>query len=99
MKLQDRERVDGTSVTIGRRVYYQDSQTEVSRCYAAEYRDIDGKQVCRNLGTRSRAEARRKAVEIQQELELRNRAQVLVTDRAVIDNFAYFLRVTKGETQ
>jgi nicotinamide riboside kinase len=35
--------------------------------------------------------------QIQQELELRHRAQVLVTDRAVIDNFAYFLRVTDGK--
>ncbi len=35
--------------------------------------------------------------QISQELELRNRADVLVTDRAVVDNFAYFLRVTKGE--
>jgi len=35
--------------------------------------------------------------QIQQELELRNRADVLVTDRAVIDNFAYFLRATGGE--
>ena len=35
--------------------------------------------------------------QIQQELELRNRADVVVTDRAVIDNFAYFLRVTGGE--
>ena len=35
--------------------------------------------------------------QIQQELELRNRAEVLVTDRAVIDNFAYFLRVTGGQ--
>jgi nicotinamide riboside kinase len=35
--------------------------------------------------------------QIQQELELRNRADVLVTDRAVLDNFAYFLRVTGGE--
>jgi nicotinamide riboside kinase len=34
--------------------------------------------------------------QIQQELELRNRAEVLVTDRAVLDNFAYFLRVTGG---
>jgi nicotinamide riboside kinase len=34
--------------------------------------------------------------QIQQELELRNRAEVLVTDRAVVDNFAYFLRVTDG---
>lgn len=35
--------------------------------------------------------------QIQQELELRNRADVLVTDRAVIDNYAYFLRATAGE--
>ncbi len=35
--------------------------------------------------------------QVQQELELRNRADVLITDRAVIDNFAYFLRVTGGE--
>jgi nicotinamide riboside kinase len=35
--------------------------------------------------------------QIQQELELRSRADVLVTDRAVIDNFAYYLRVTEGE--
>ncbi len=35
--------------------------------------------------------------QIRQELELRMRADVLVLDRAVIDNFAYFLRVTKGE--
>ncbi|MEA2001627.1 MAG: AAA family ATPase [Actinomycetota bacterium] len=34
--------------------------------------------------------------QIQQELELRSRAEVLVTDRAVIDNFAYFLRATGG---
>jgi len=35
--------------------------------------------------------------QVQQELELRNRADVLVTDRAIVDNFAYFLRVTGGE--
>ena len=35
--------------------------------------------------------------QIQQELELRRSADVLVTDRAVIDNFAYFLRTTGGE--
>jgi nicotinamide riboside kinase len=35
--------------------------------------------------------------QIQQELELRNRAEVLVTDRSVIDNFAYYLRTTRGE--
>jgi nicotinamide riboside kinase len=35
--------------------------------------------------------------QIQQELELRSRTDVLVTDRAVVDNFAYFLRATGGE--
>ncbi len=35
--------------------------------------------------------------QVQQELELRNRAEVLVTDRAIVDNFAYFLRVTGGK--
>jgi nicotinamide riboside kinase len=35
--------------------------------------------------------------QIQQELELRNRADVIVTDRAVIDNLAYYLRATGGE--
>jgi nicotinamide riboside kinase len=32
--------------------------------------------------------------QVQQELELRGRADVIVTDRAVVDNFAYYLRVT-----
>ena len=32
--------------------------------------------------------------QVQQELELRGRADVVVTDRAVVDNFAYYLRVT-----
>ena len=34
--------------------------------------------------------------QVQQELELRSRAEVLITDRAVVDNFAYFLRATGG---
>lgn len=34
--------------------------------------------------------------QISQELELRSRAEVLVTDRAVVDNYAYFLRTTGG---
>lgn len=34
--------------------------------------------------------------QVQQELELTPRAEVLVTDRSVVDNFAYFLRVTDG---
>lgn len=35
--------------------------------------------------------------QIREELELRTRAEVLVLDRALVDNFAYFLRVTKGQ--
>jgi nicotinamide riboside kinase len=35
--------------------------------------------------------------QIRQELELRSHAEVLVTDRAVVDNYAYYLRVTGGE--
>jgi nicotinamide riboside kinase len=35
--------------------------------------------------------------QVQQELELAHRADVLVTDRSVVDNFAYYLRVTGGE--
>ena len=35
--------------------------------------------------------------QIRQELELRTQADVLVLDRAVIDNFAYFMRATGGE--
>jgi nicotinamide riboside kinase len=35
--------------------------------------------------------------QVQQELELAHRADVLVTDRSVVDNFAYYLRVTDGE--
>ena len=34
--------------------------------------------------------------QIQQELELRGKAEVVVTDRSVVDNFAYYLRVTNG---
>jgi len=69
MKLEDRERVDGTRVTIGRRVSYRKGEKRVSKRYAAEYRDIDGAQQFRSLGTTSRALARRKAIEIQQEIE------------------------------
>ena len=35
--------------------------------------------------------------QIQKELELAKRAEVLVTERSVVDKFAYYLRVTGGE--
>ena len=64
MKLVNRERVEGTTVTIGRRVHYRKKGRVLSRCYAAEYRDETGQQATESLDTRSRLEARRKAVEI-----------------------------------
>ncbi len=64
MKLMNRERVDGTPVTIGQRVCYRNGRKQASKRYSAEYRDATGKQVCEGLGTRSRLEARRMAVEI-----------------------------------
>jgi len=50
----------------------------------------------RNEGATPEAQLWTLTAQIQQELELRRSAQVLVLDRAVIDNFAYMLRVTKG---
>ena len=50
-----------------------------------------------NEGATAEAQLWVLTAQIQQELELRGRASVLVTDRAVIDNFAYFLRATGGE--
>ncbi len=35
--------------------------------------------------------------QVQEELQLAGRADILVTDRSVVDNFAYYLRVTAGE--
>jgi len=69
MKLIDRERVDGTRVTIGRRVRYSGGRQRILRTYAAEYRAEDGRQVCENLETSNRAQARRRAIEVQQRLE------------------------------
>ncbi len=69
MKLIERERVDGTQVTIGQRVTYVGGVQKAGRRYAAEYRDADGKQVTEGLGTTNKAQARRMAIEIQQRLD------------------------------
>jgi integrase len=70
MKLVERERVDGTQVTIGKRVHCRKGERAVSRRYAAEYVDANGKQTGESLGTSNRAQARRKAIEIQQRLDV-----------------------------
>ncbi len=50
-----------------------------------------------NEGATSEAQLWVLMAQVQQELELVKRADVLVTDRSVVDNFAYYLRVTGGE--
>lgn len=69
MKLFERERVDGTRVTIGRRAHYDHGRHRISRRYTAEYRNADGEQVSETLRTTNKAQARRLAVEIQQRLD------------------------------
>ena len=69
MKLEERERIEGTDITIGRRVYYKAGEPMISPCWAAEYRDGTGKQVCVNLGTRSKLEARRGAMTLHGKIE------------------------------
>jgi integrase len=73
MKLIDREQVDGTEVTIGRRViatveHGVRTESEI-RTYTAIYKDVDSKWKPDALGTTNRREARRKAIEIQQRVE------------------------------
>ena len=69
MKMLNRERVDGTDITIGQRVYGNLGKDRISKKYSAEFRDLDGKQRCQSLGTTNRSQARRKAIEIQQQIE------------------------------
>ncbi|MFO0834389.1 MAG: tyrosine-type recombinase/integrase [Phycisphaerales bacterium] len=73
MKLLDPERVDGTGVTIGRRVQFRVvggvRLQKPSDTYTAVYKDIDGRWRQDGIGTTNRREARRRAIEIQQRLE------------------------------
>jgi site-specific recombinase XerD len=69
VKLEDRERVDGTRVVIGHRVYYQGGKRTVADLYSAEYLDIDGRQATESLQTTNKGTARRLAIEIQNRLE------------------------------
>lgn len=73
MKLHEPERVDGTGVTIGRRVQFRTidgvRDERVSSTFTAIYKDADGRWRQDGLGTTNRREARRMAIEIQQRLE------------------------------
>ena len=50
----------------------------------------------RNEGASPEAQLWVLMAQIKEELELAGQADILVTDRSVVDNFAYFLRVTDG---
>ncbi|HJT63146.1 MAG TPA: hypothetical protein VJ839_00045, partial [Candidatus Limnocylindria bacterium] len=50
----------------------------------------------RNEGASREAQLWVLMAQIKEELELAGQADILVTDRSVVDNFAYFLRVTDG---
>ena len=69
MKLVNRERVDGTDITIGQRTYVSNGKENVCKTYSAEYRDSNGKQCIEPLGTSNKSMARRAAIELQQRLE------------------------------
>ena len=73
MKLLERERVDGTRVSIGRRVQARKDGDQVTECesasFTAVYLDLDGRRREEGLGTTNRREARRKAIEIARRLE------------------------------
>ena len=94
MKMQDRERVEGTKITIGRRVYRRKDRDATSKHFSAEYRDETGKQVCEDLHTTSRLEARRKAVEIHARMQ--NGQHRVVNSKLPIDTLvdAYFQHCT-----
>jgi site-specific recombinase XerD len=69
MKLVNRERVDGTDITIGQRTYVSNGKEKVCKTYSAEYRDSNGKQFIEPLDTTNKLMARRVAIELQQRLE------------------------------
>jgi|GEM_PF-753116 len=93
MKLDARERIEGTDITIGRRVYYKDGQAIVSTRWAAEYRDTTGNQVGVSLGCTSKLHARRKALALHAKLESGERpvANSRLTLEELVD--AYFATV------
>ncbi|MEO1278807.1 MAG: tyrosine-type recombinase/integrase [Planctomycetota bacterium] len=72
MKLVDREVVDGTRVTIGRKIHYRNTPDgpvrRTAKSYSAVYTEA-GQRRFQGLGTTNKREARRRAIEIQQRLD------------------------------
>lgn len=56
-------------MTVGRRIHYENGRQRIGRRFAAEYRNVEGEQVCEMLRTSNKAQARRLALEIQQRVE------------------------------
>ena len=96
MKLENRERVDD-QITIGHRVYYQKGKIKVSRRYAAEFRDLNGKQQCWNLGTTKKTQARRKALEIQQQIEKGTEKRVKPPRHTVVETKNAYYKAMKAK--
>ncbi|MFN0011721.1 MAG: tyrosine-type recombinase/integrase [Phycisphaerales bacterium] len=96
MKLIEPERVDGTGVTIGRRMQYRMIEGQriekPSDSFTAVYKDADGRWRQDGLDTTNRREARRRAIEIQQRVESgRKRPQAEVVEFIpLIDRYETF---------
>ena len=69
MNFAHKEKLDGTRITIGRRVLYKRGNKTISKVYSAYYRGPNGKEVCESLDTSNRTEARRRAYAIEQRLD------------------------------
>lgn len=97
MKFVDREVVDGTTVTIGRKVQYRKTESgreeRASQSYSAEYVEA-GKRKFDGLGTPNKREARRRAMEIQKRLDAgeRRTPPSRATITQLIDRYEAFNR-------
>jgi len=105
MQLLDRERVDGTRVSIGRRVQVRkmagvgsgevDIDRRESAAYTAVYIDLDGRRREQGLGTTNKREARRKAIEISRRLE-EGRPREIVTRLPIAELVSRYEEFTKA---
>lgn len=99
MKLVNRERVDGTQITLGKRVYYRDGKKVTAKSFSVEYTDHEGKQQCKSLGTKNIVHARRKAIKIQDQLEkgIESKSPSRISIKELADKYLEMAK-TKGTT-
>ncbi len=103
MRFEDKETVDGTDITIGRRIERKRGADgvmtdRVLSTYTAEYREPGTRERrIESLGVTTKREARRRAIEIQTQLEegVRRRRPGKITVDQLIERFSEFNR-TKG---